>query len=725
MRKTNNNMSPSDESMADMSVLRAEQLSFFLERSLSAMYGAIPLALIVTFLFWEHASHTALISWLAIVYLALTARVLLTRKWVGKAKDADRAEEIRKPLLIIWGVSGLIWAAGPLLFMPQHDLIYQIVIVSILTIGSVGTVIISGIYFPIFLLFTLPLLGSQFVWFLWRADYFHFMVAAVLLVLIVVLTHVARGVQANVLKNLELRRQNIELDANLSSFKDALEHTTEAVAFFSRDGTLEYANPALSQLSGYGRKELIGKSWRDLYPDIDQALDFFKSEMSMIGRPWQGKLHLQQKEGGNVTAMSSFSPVRDGKSGAVSQCIVIQRDVEQEERMRERMEKLQRTESLSVMAGGIAHDFNNLLTSIMGSASLISMSDQANEELRNHCGRINESSQRAADLCNQMLAYSGRGRYQVKSVSVTELIQGMRGGLNANMHARSDDHGKIIFNLEDDITHTDADEGQLRQVVTNLVVNASEAITGRDEGTVTVRSYQTRLTRHELEHMLSAEATEEGCFVCVEVSDNGEGMERSTLNRVFDPFFTTRFMGRGLGLPAVMGVVFGHAGALNIESRMGEGTVVQAFFPCSDIQENFEATLDDYGKSIIGWSGMGTVLVVDDDSALLTVASNMVERVGFQVLCAKNGEEAIGLYQQNWERISLVLLDWSMPGMDGEAVAFALHQINPNVKVLLSSGYSEEMVMKSFDAGNIIGFVQKPYSFEQLKLKLRESISNI
>jgi len=720
--KRSNNMTSS--SMYNEFAVRADHLSFFLERSLSSIYVAIPLASVVAILFWEHASHTMLISWLVMVYMTLAGCALSARKWVDEIKDAERREEIRRSLLVLWGLSGLIWAAGPVLFMP-HDFFYQIVMVTVLALGSIATVTVIGIYFPIFLLFAMPLLGTQFAWFLWQADHPHFMVAAGILMITVALTYSARGVQANVLKNLELQRQNVGLDSSLSSFKDALEHTTEAVAFFSRDGSLEYANPALSQLSGYDRKELIGKSWRDLYPDIDQALDFFKSEMSMIGRPWQGKLHLQRKEGGNVTAMSSFSPVRDGKSGAISQCIVIQRDVEQEERIRERMEKLQRTESLSVMAGGIAHDFNNLLTSIMGSASLISMSDQASEESKNHCERINESCQRAADLCNQMLAYSGQGRYQIKSVSVTELIKGMRGGLDANMHVRSDDHGKIIFNLEDDIAHTDADEAQLRQVVTNLVVNASEAITGRDEGAVTVRSYQTRLARHDLEHMLSAETAEEGCFVCVEVSDNGEGMERSTLNRVFDPFFTTRFMGRGLGLPAVMGVVFGHAGALNIESRMGEGTVVQAFFPCSDIQKGFEATLDDFSNSVIGWSGMGTVLVVDDDSALLTVASNMVERVGFQVLCARSGEEAIELYRQNRERINLVLLDWSMPGMDGEAVAVALHQINPDVRVLLSSGYSEEMVMDNFDAGHITGFVQKPYSFEQLKLKLHESISNI
>ncbi len=721
--KQSGNSPSSDAQVIDENLLRTDQLSFFLERSLSAMYSAIPLALLLIFLFWEHASHTALITWLVVVYLLLATRVLLTRRWVGKVKNSDCSEEIRKPLLVIWGLSGLIWAAGPVMFMPQYDLIYQTVILSVLIVGAIGSVIVSGIYFPVFVLFTLPLLGSQFVWFAWQADYLHLIVAGLILVLIITLIYVARGVQSIVLKNLALKRRNIELDASLSSFRDAIEHTTEAVAIFSKQGVLEYANQALAELSGFKRKALIGKSWRDLYSDIDQALDFFKSDKSMIGQPWQGKLHLRREDGGEVIAMSSFSPVRDSESGLITQCIVIQRDVEQEERIRERMEKLQRTESLSVMAGGIAHDFNNLLTSIMGSATLISMSDQANEESRLHCERINDSCQRAADLCNQMLAYSGQGRYQVKFVNFTELIKGMRGGLEANMHLQSEDHAKIVFDLEENLPNTDADEGQLRQVVTNLVVNASEAVAGRDDGTVTLHTYPVQLGDRDLEHMLTSETTEAGDFVCLEVSDNGEGMERSTLNRVFDPFFTTRFMGRGLGLPAVMGVVFGHSGALSIESRIGEGTKVQAFLPCSEIQDEFDTTLDDFSSSVMNWVGLGTVLVVDDDSALLTVASNMIERIGFQVLCAQSGEEAIELYQQHGDRVTLVLLDWSMPEMDGEAVAFALHQINPNVKVLLSSGYSEEMVMQGFDTGNIIGFVQKPYSFEQLKLKMRESIT--
>lgn len=445
----------------------------------------------------------------------------------------------------------------------------------------------------------------------------------------------------------------------------------------------------------------------------------------MIGQAWQGKLHLQCKQGKEITTMGSFSPVLDRETGLVSQCIVIQRDVEVEEFIRQRMEKLQRAESLSVMAGGIAHDFNNLLTSIMGSASLVSMSTGPEHEANTHCERINVACQKAADLCNQMIAYSGQGKYCTKSLDIAKMLKGMRGGLNANMHSKLDGRGKIFYQVGDSLPTIDADEGQIRQVITNLVINASEAIESKkEEGVVNIHAYPVQLSKSMLEQMYAADDAIEGGFICLEIIDNGEGMDKSTLNRVFDPFFTTRFMGRGLGLPAVMGVVFGHAGAVNIDSQIANGTVVQVYFPCSDSQGDlFKETVDDHSASIIAWHGMGTVLIVDDDKAILTVASNMIERMGFQVLCASSGAEAIDLYHQHRNRISFVLLDWSMPEMDGEEVANALHQLQPDMKILLSSGYSEEMVMQNFTATDVIGFVQKPYSFDQLKYKLREAIS--
>jgi len=173
----------------------------------------------------------------------------------------------------------------------------------------------------------------------------------------------------------------------------------------------------------------------------------------------------------------------------------------------------------------------------------------------------------------------------------------------------------------------------------------------------------------------------------------------------------------------VLGIVHGHKGALEIESQPGKGSVVRAYFPCVDSQGSlFQQTIEGYASSIVDWSGMGTVLVVDDDHALLKVASSMIERTGFRVLCASSGAEAVELLQNNLDLVTAVLVDWSMPEMDGEEVARAFHQMKPDVKILLSSGYSEEMVMQAVASGVPVDFIQKPYSFEQLKLKLREVI---
>ncbi|MES0371168.1 MAG: response regulator [Mariprofundaceae bacterium] len=725
MKKSNSNMSSSDMYKAAGSALRVEQTDFFLQQSVAGMLGAIPFALIVAYLFLDSAPHLYLGGWVVAVYAMLALRIGLSRKWLAETGDSQRCEEIRNSLLIIWGLSGFVWAAGPFLFMPVDDLTNQFFILTVLSLGAIGTLAVVGSYLAAYLLFLYPVMGFQFIWFAWQADQIHMIIAGLIFLLLLILTISAKGLQANYLKHLNLRHETSELLTNMSSFRDALEHATDSIAIFSRGGLLEYSNPALGELSGYKQEELLGKHWKEIYSDIDQALDFFKSDDSTIGQPWQGKLHLRHKQGKEITTTGSFSPVLDRETGLVSQCIVIQRDVEAEEFIRQRMEKLQRAESLSVMAGGIAHDFNNLLTSIMGSSALVAMSTGPNHEANTHCERINEACQKAAELCNQMIAYSGQGKYNVKSLDIAEMLKGMRGGLHANLHSKLHGHGKVFYQVGDSLPAIEADEGQIRQVITNLVINASEAMESRKEGgSININAYQAQLSKNMLEKMYAADDAKEGCFVCLEIIDNGEGMDKNTLDRVFDPFFTTRFMGRGLGLPAVMGVVFGHAGALNINSQIDSGTVIQVYFPCSDSQGDlFHADVEDHTASIIAWSGMGTVLIVDDDKAILTVASNMIERMGFQVLCADGGAEAMDLYDQHREQISFVLLDWSMPEMDGEAVAKALRQLQPDIKILLSSGYSEEMIMQNFATTDVTGFVQKPYSFEQLKYKLRDVIS--
>jgi len=708
-----------------------EKIRYFLQQNQTAMIGDIPFLLTVGYLLFQSASHLYVSLWLVTVSLLLVVRIVMSRRWLRESCDVERCEALQRSLLMIWGAYGFAWSVGPFLFMPDNNLTIQFFVLVVVALSVITNLSVSGSYAPAFFLLLYPVMGGQFIWFsgLGIHDHSgltheHSIMAGLIVVFVLVMTLSARGMQASHIKNISLRHENSELLNSLSSFKDAIEHATDAIAVFSKVGQLEYANPALIELSGYDRSELSGVSWNDIYTDINQALEFFESGSSMVGQPWRGKLHLRCKQGREISTISSFSPVVNSSNGRVSQCIVIQRDVSEEEIIRERMDRLQRTESLSVMAGGIAHDFNNLLTSIMGSAALIEMSADRDSAISRHCLQINQSSQKAASLCEQMLAYAGQGKYQVKKLDMLELLKGMRGSLNALIHSKLDGRGKIVFMAGDSLPAINADESQLRQVVTNLVINASEALESREgDGLVRVKVFPAELSRDALEKMHVSDKTNEGCFVCLEISDNGEGMDRSTLERIFDPFFSTRFLGRGLGMPAVLGIVHGHKGALEIESQPGKGSVVRAYFPCVDSQGSlFQQTIEGYASSIVDWSGMGTVLVVDDDHALLKVASSMIERTGFRVLCASSGAEAVELLQNNLDLVTAVLVDWSMPEMDGEEVARAFHQMKPDVKILLSSGYSEEMVMQAVASGVPVDFIQKPYSFEQLKLKLREVI---
>jgi len=707
-----------------MSMLRIEQLRFFLQQNITGVIGDVPLALATAYLIYLPESQWWVALWLTALFLLLICRGVMGRRWLEEPCDAERCRRVQRYLLILWGVYGLLWGLGPALLITEHSQTFEFLLLTVLAMAVISNLSVAGSYLAAYLLFLYPVMGIQAIYFAVEGGSHHLVIAGIIVAFLLVVTLSARNLEKNHLKNIELRFENSDLLKQMASAKDALDHASDAIAMFSRDGILNYANAALMGMTGFRKEELIGKHWNELYSDIDQVLDFFSSDDSMIGHPWQGKLHVRRKDGDEITAMSSFSPVFDSRTGRIQRCIVIQRDCQQEEFIRQRMERLQHADSLSVMAGGIAHDFNNLLTSIMGSSSLISMVRERDEKVLEYCGRINDACQKAAGLCDQMLAYSGQTSSLSHAVHVGEMLHGMRSGLNASVHSRIDGHGKFSIELDQSLPTIEIDESQLRQIITNLVLNSAEALEQRKEnGRIHITASGTVLSREMLDKMYAADDVKPGNYLEISVRDNGEGMDKRTLERVFDPFYSTRFTGRGLGLPAVMGVVLSQHGAISIESAVGKGTEVKLFFPCSDLQGDlFEKAENEFTSSIIGWTGGGTVLIVDDDSALLNIAARMVERAGFKVLCANGGREAIDLFELNADDISLVLLDWSMPEMDGEEVASRLRELNSKVKLLLSSGYSERMVKKSVNMDLYAGFIHKPYSFEQLKQQIREVI---
>ncbi len=397
--------------------------------------------------------------------------------------------------------------------------------------------------------------------------------------------------------------------------------------------------------------------------------------------------------------------------GAVKDITDRKRAEEERLRLEAQMLHAQKLESLGILAGGIAHDFNNILVAILGNADLALQDMPARSSARPLLEDIDKAAHRAADLCRQMLAYSGRGRFDVKLLDLSELVRDMVQILGASLSK------KAAFNcdLPQGLPLIEADASQVRQVAMNLIINASEAIAG-GSGVVGVKTGLVERGRKLRRAAYFHGELHEGPCLFLEVSDTGTGMDGATVERIFDPFFSTKFTGRGLGLAAVLGIVRGHRGALQVQSEPGRGTVFTVYLPLAPAPA---APAAEGSPQRNGWVGNGTVLLVDDDAHVRSVARRMLERLGFEVLTACDGREALDLFRTNSGRIQCVLLDLTMPCMDGEETFRELRSIDPDARVIISSGYSEQEVAHRFDEQGMSGFVHKPYKIDSLAATLK------
>ncbi|MFN7140694.1 MAG: response regulator, partial [Limisphaerales bacterium] len=425
----------------------------------------------------------------------------------------------------------------------------------------------------------------------------------------------------------------------------------------------------------------------------------------------------KRKDGSTFPQEISLSRIEGG--GLV--CVIrdtTERKTEEQRRQEidRKLQDAQKLESLGVLAGGIAHDFNNLLTAIIGNANLAMMQLPENTTARQHLQNIENTSLQAADLCKQMLAYSGRGKFIIQTLNLSSLIKEMVPLLQISVHKRV----ALRFNLEESIPAIEADPSQMRQVVMNLVINASEAI-GDADGTVTVNTGVMNVDQAYLAEYYSAPELVGGSYVFVEVSDTGSGMSQETKAKIFEPFFTTKFTGRGLGLAAVLGIIRGHKGAIKVYSELGRGTAFKFLIPCASVPAQ-ETNTEFFQLS--NWRGQGTILVVDDEDLVRMVTEQMLESFGFQVLSAADGREGVELFAKNADRITAVVLDMTMPHMTGEEAFRELRAIRSDVRVLLISGYSEQEATTRFAGKGLAGFLQKPFKADELRRKIRSVLNS-
>jgi PAS domain S-box-containing protein len=403
-------------------------------------------------------------------------------------------------------------------------------------------------------------------------------------------------------------------------------------------------------------------------------------------------------------------------SGTIAAAIERMRAQEERRELEEQMRHAQKLESLGVLAGGIAHDFNNLLTGIMGNADLALMTAAEETSVGKSLKEIKKSAERAAELSRQMLAYSGRGNFVIEPIDLNDVLAEMSNLLEVSISKKA----TLRCDLAGGLPSVVGDATQVRQVIMNLITNASDAI-GDAEGIIRLSTGVVECSQSDLAECYAGSELPAGTYAYVEVADSGCGMSEDTLQRIFDPFFTTKFTGRGLGLAAALGIMRGHGGGIRVESEEGRGTVFRILLPTDGSQASSQEAPVVERPTV---ASEGVVLLVDDEETVRLVGASMLEQSGFSVVTAADGSEAVDYFREHQDEIGCVLLDLTMPRMDGRETFDELRRIRSDVRVVLSSGYSEQEVYGRFAGQGIAGFVQKPYLMDRLVGEVQRAMSD-
>jgi two-component system, cell cycle sensor histidine kinase and response regulator CckA len=479
------------------------------------------------------------------------------------------------------------------------------------------------------------------------------------------------------------------------------------------DGLFVDVNDGFTSLSGWTAAEVAGKTsveigiWANP-TDRQRLVDVLVRD----GVCNNLEAVFRRKDGGTAIGLMSARLVR---YRGVPCILSVTRDISDRKRAeaeRQRMEQqllqTQKLESLGVLAGGIAHDFNNILMAVLGHAELALDDLPPASPARSNLVGIATAARRAADLCRQMLAYSGRASFSVEAVHLRELVDEMIHLLKTSISKR------VVLNvqLDRDLPTIKADPSQLRQVVMNLILNASEAIGDRD-GAIALSASEVDCDDLYLRATELATDLKPGRYVRLDVTDTGCGMTADTRARIFEPFFTTKFSGRGLGLAAVLGIVRAHRGAIKVASEPGRGTTFSVLFPA--VPGGGSAEAPDGQAVAAAWRGEGTILLADDEASLRALGARMLERLGFEVVTASDGREAVEIYAARRGEISVVILDLTMPYLNGAEAFATLLRMDPGVRVILASGYAHEDVAARFAGTGLAGVLQKPYALAQVR----------
>jgi len=518
----------------------------------------------------------------------------------------------------------------------------------------------------------------------------------------------------NAVEQKRLKREfqiiNGKLALSERRYQDLVNHSPDIIFTLDLDGTFTFVNQAWEKSLGNKPEDVIGKRFGDFV-----TRDVADHCTSLLRQVEQGQTisdisySLTHEDGSSRLFSMSGAPSMD-PDGRVIGMVGVLRDITEQRKLEAQLSQAHKMQAIGTLAGGIAHDFNNLLMGIQGRTSLMILNMDPASSHCDHLKGIEDIVESGANLTKQLLGFARAGKYEVKPTDINALID-----KSIAMFGRTRKEITIRTDYEQSVWTVEVDQCQLEQVLLNLCVNAGHAMP--EGGDLHLRTRNVVLQDEDVRPF----GMEPGKYVRIAVEDSGIGMDETTQRRIFEPFFTTKEMGRGtgLGLASAYGIIKNHGGFIDVESKKGEGTTFSIYLPASEKEIPNKREVP---SEIL--RGTESVLLVDDEEMIIEVGQEILQEMGYKVLSAKTGQEAVDLYAKNKGQIDMVILDMVMPGMGGGETFDKIKEMHPEAKVLLSSGYSVEGQASEILARGCNGFIQKPFSVKKLSQTIREVLDS-
>ena len=503
-------------------------------------------------------------------------------------------------------------------------------------------------------------------------------------------------------------RKSIEdaLKQSEEKYRIVLEANPDPVVIYDMEGKVTYLNIAFTNVFGWRLEECIGKKMDIFVPEDAWPETTMMINKVLSGENFSGVETRRYTKDGSIIPVSISGAVYRDKSGNPIGSIINLRDISGQKELEIQLQQAQKMEAIGTLAGGLAHDFNNLLMGIQGCTSLMSLNTDSGHPNFEYVNRIQNYIKNAANLTKQLLGFARSGKYEIKPTDLNDIVD-----KSSEMFGRTRKEITIHKKFQSDIWTVEVDQTQIEQVLLNLYVNAWQAMSGTGE--LNLQTENIILKDKDVKPY----GVSSGRYVKTSVKDTGIGIDETIQHKIFDPFFTTKEMSRGtgLGLASAYGIIKNHDGIINVHSKKGEGATFNIFLPASKKKILKEKL---FQKEIL--KGSETVLLIDDEEMILDVGHDLLEKLGYEVLAAKSGTEAVEIYRTNQGKIDIVILDMVMPEMGGGDAYEKLKEIDPGVKVLLSSGYSIDSQASKILSRGCDGFIQKPFDIISLSSELRK-----